>query len=304
MSETQTGQPLEIKSTSSRLRSRLQADFILLFVAAVWGSGFVAQRIASADMGNFMFNGIRFLLGAIFLLPLVKFRVKIKKKDLGWVILAGVLLFGGATLQQVGIKTTTAGNAGFITGLYVVIIPILLVVFGRQRIHWATWIAVIMAVAGIFLLSTSGKLSLAPGDDYVLVGAFVWALHVITVGVMARRMDTLQFTIGQFMVCGLLNLFLGIGIDLPAFNNNGSAWLAVLYSTVFPVALGFTLQVSGQKHAPATDAAIILSMEAVFAALFGFLFLQETMQPIQFLGCVLILAAILLAQMRVDKKSI
>lgn len=279
------------------IQQRIKTDGLLLFVSAVWGSGFVAQRIASESMGHFTFNGVRFFLGALFLLTLVRFRLRIERSDLRWVLFAGGLLFGASTFQQVGIKTTTAANAGFITGLYVVIIPIILFFFGRQRIHWSTWTAAILAVIGALFLSTGGQFEPAPGDWYELAGAFLWAAHVIVVGKMARQMDALQFSIGQFLITGVLNALCGLFFEtgtspLPA------AWLSVLYSAIFPVGLGFTLQVIGQKTAHTTDAAIIFSMEAVFAALAGYLFLNEILVPLQLLGCAFILAAMLLAQLR------
>ncbi len=277
---------------------RLKSDAILLFVSAVWGSGFIAQRIAADRMGNFTFNGARFLLATMLLLFLVRFRINFTRSDLGWTVLTGSVLFCASTLQQVGIRTTTAGNAGFITGLYVVIIPILLVIFNRQRIHWSTWSAAGMAVLGTLLLSTGGQFQPVIGDWIELAGAFLWAVHVILVGKMARRMDNLQFTIGQFAVCGLLNLFFGLLLEFPPLPGDMIGWLAVVYSTIFPIGLGFTLQVIAQRRAPAADAAIIFSMEAVFAALLGYWLLSESLLPLQIAGCALIILAILVAQLR------
>lgn len=277
---------------------RLRSDALLLFVSAAWGSGFIAQRIAAGRMGNFTFNGARFLLAALLLLLLVRFKIKIPQSDLGWTTLAGAILFAASTLQQVGIETTTAGNAGFITGLYVVIIPILLAIFGRQRLRAATWAAALLAAAGTMLLSTAGRFKPASGDWIELAGAVLWAVHVIVVGKMARRMDSLQFTIGQFAVCGLLNAVFGLLLEFPPLPGDAVEWLAVLYSALVPIGLGFTLQVFAQRHAPPADAAIIFSMEAVFAALFGYWLLTETLLPLQFLGCALIILAILIAQLR------
>jgi drug/metabolite transporter (DMT)-like permease len=291
--------PISLKPDGNQpITHRLKSDAILLFVSAVWGSGFVAQRVASESMSNFTFNGVRFLIGALLLIILVRFRIKIERKHLGWTFLAGGLLFCASTLQQVGVKTTTAANAGFITGLYVVIIPILLAVFDRQRIHWTIWVAAVIATIGTGLLSAGGQIQPSPGDWIVLAGAFLWALHVIVVGKMARAMDNLQFTIAQFVVCGLFNLFCSLAFDLGLPAPLNRAWLAVLYSAIFPVGMGFTLQVIGQRHAPTTDAAIIFSMEAVFAALFGYWLLNESLLAVQIFGCLMILGAITVAQVR------
>ena len=288
-----------LSNPSQRLSTghRLKSDALLLTVSAVWGSGFIAQRIAARTMGNFTFNGARFLLVTLFLLVLVRFRINISRKNIGWTILAGSVLFTASTLQQIGIKTTTAGNAGFITSLYVVIIPILLVIFGRQRLRWTIWTAALMAAAGTMLLSTSGRFKPATGDWIELAGAVMWAVHVIVVGKMAQRMDNLHFTIGQFAVCGLLSATFAWLIEIPPLPGERAAWLAVLYSALFPVGLGFTLQVFAQRHAPPTDAAIIFSMEAVFAALFGYWLLAEKLLPLQIAGCVIIILAILIAQL-------
>lgn len=277
---------------------RIKSDSILLFVSAVWGSGFIAQSIAAETMGNFTFNGIRFAFGAVFLALLVRFRVRSLVENLGGVILAGGLLFGASTLQQVGIKTTTAANAGFITGLYVVIIPILLFIFTHQKIHWSTWVSALLAVTGTLFLSTGGAFDPAPGDWFELGGAFLWAAHVIVVGRMARRMDNLVFSFGQFAITAVLNGTCALLFESTLPPPAQPAWLAVLYSAIFPVGLGFTLQVIGQRNAPTTDAAILFSMEAVFAALFGYWLLNETLLPLQIFGCLLILTAMLLAQLR------
>lgn len=276
---------------------RLKADLTLFFVAVVWGSGFVAQRLAASQhLGAFLFNGGRFLLGALILLPFALPRWKLKRADLPWVGLAGVLLFGGGWLQQAGMQYTSAANAGFITGLYVVLVPMLLALFWSQKVRLFSWIAAGLAVAGIWLLSAQGTLRLAPGDGLELIGSLLWALHVILVGRLSRRMDVLPFSVGQFLVGGTLNLLAGALFELPSLGALPLTWLAVLYSGCFPIAMGFTLQVAGQKHAPATDAAILLSMEAVFAALFGFVWLGEGLRTGQVAGCALMLAAMLLAQ--------
>jgi drug/metabolite transporter (DMT)-like permease len=292
----------EIKSETAEIippRSRLKSDLILFFVAVAWGSGFIPQRIITPYINVFQFNGLRFLIGALLLAIIFRpWSMRLKRDQMGWIALAGFFLFAGAGLQQWGIIYTTAGNAGFITGLYVVLVPIILSLTGRKIISAVTWAAAGLATAGVFLLSSSGTLRLTPGDGLELAGAILWAMHVIIVGHAAKRMDTLHFTIGQFLVCGLLNLVVAFFLA-PLPLSTLTHWLpAVLYSSIISIAFGFSLQVVGQKHAPDTDAALILSMESVFAALFGFLLLGEQLGPFQLLGCGLILAAIVLAQLR------
>ena len=284
-------------------KQRIQADLTLLSVSLIWGSAFVVQRLAAQEVGTFIFNGLRFLLGALVLLPLAwRSRSsspeagRIPARGLAGIFLAGFLLWGGAGLQQAGLRTTTAGNAGFITGLYVVLIPIFLAVFGRRKPRPAIWLAALLAAVGLFLLSTGGAMRLNPGDALELFGAVFWALHVILIGVMVSRMNVVRLAIGQYLVCAFLSLLVGFALEsetLPALANS---WWAIFYTGVLSVGLGYTLQVVGQRVAPPADAAIILSMEAVFAALSGWLFLDEALTSIQLLGCGIMLAGMLLAQ--------
>ncbi len=283
---------------TGRQLTRIQADLLLLVAAAVWGSGFIAQRIAAPQLNIFYFNGGRFLLGMLLLLPLVRFKPQIEKRKFKGVLLAGFLLFAAGAFQQAGLITTTAGNAGFITGLYVIFVPIFLWLIWRDKQKWNVWVAAIIAVLGMLLLSTSGELKLAPGDRYVLIGAIFWALHVIVVGRTVQGMHPLHFAIGQFLVCAILNFGTGLISDPQGFSQISSVWWTILYSGIASVAIGFTLQGIAQKYAPATDAALILSMEAVFSAVFGFLFLRERLSTDQLIGAILVLAAIFLAQVK------
>ena len=275
---------------------RLKADLTLLLVAVIWGSAFAAQRVAAQYLGPFLFNGSRFLVGALVLLPLVRFRLKISRKNWLWIGASGVILCCGSVLQQAGLQWTTAGNAGFITGLYVIFVPVLMLVIWRQRIGWIIWAAALLAVSGIFLLSAGGRFELAPGDGFELAGAVFWAAHLVVVSKAIQRIDTLPFAIGQCLVAGVLNLILGLIFDWNTLPGLLPAWWTVAYVGIFSVAVAYTLQAQGQKHAPPTDASLILSLESVFAALFGFLFLKENLRPEQLLGAGLILAAILISQ--------
>lgn len=281
---------------------RVRADLTLLLVAIIWGSAFVAQRVAAASMGVYAFNGLRFLLGGLILLPLSQGRWATPARGgpstLFGMISAGVLLFLGASLQQLGLRSTTAGNAGFITGLYVVLIPLILAISGRRLPGLKVWSASLLAAGGLFLLSTSGSLRLAPGDALELAGALMWALHMILVGWLVQRAEARVIAVTQYFVCGLLSLGLAWIAEPASLSGVIRAAWAVVYTGIFSIGLGYTLQLVGQKVAPPTDAAIILSSEAVFAALAGWLFLDERLTAIQLLGCGLMLAAMLLAQWR------
>lgn len=278
--------------------ARIKGDLLLVLVAALWGSGFIAQRVASQNIGPLTFNGIRFLLGAAILLPFLRFRLTLNRAVMPYMLLAGFFLFAGSGLQQAGIQYTTAGNAGFITGTYVVIVPFLMVFFFRQKVSWNSWLAAGLALTGALLLSTGVTLNLSYGDSLMFASALMWACHVIAVGKASRKADVLSFAVIQYLVCGGLNLVFGILLEPTTAAGLTNAWWTFIYSGIFIVALGFTLQAVGQKNAPTTDAAIILGTEAVFAALFGAIFLAERFAPIQLVGCLLIMVGIVVTQLR------
>ncbi len=254
------------------------------------------MRIAAGHGTVFFLNGIRFLLGGLLLVPITRFRGAYTRKNLVYTGLAGLALFTAAAFQQAGLATTTAGNGGFITSLYVVIVPVLLWIFWGERPSLRLGIAVSLAVLGGFLLSTAGSFKINPGDLLVFAGAVFWAAHVVVVGRGQGKIPPLPFAFGQFLVCGLLNLLAGFFFECPTLSDMRFVLPAILYTALFSIALGFTLQVISQRYLPPADTALILSLEAVFAALFGWLLLHETLLPVQVLGCVLILAAVVLVQ--------
>lgn len=285
---------------SSR-QQRTRADLILLLVAIIWGTAFVGQRVAALNMGAFQFNGIRFLIGALVLLPLAwrnRHRTaSLSRMDIRDIAIAGLLLFSGASFQQIGLRYTTASNAGFITGLYVVFIPLVVALGWKHKLRRVVWVASASAGVGLFLLSTGGSFRLAPGDALELVCAVMWCFHVIWLGLLVQRLDPLRIAIGQNILCGVLSLFTAGLIEGTTFSHSLVNWAAILYTGVFSIGVGYTLQAVGQRQAPAADAAIILSLEAVFAALFGWMILGESLTPIQLTGCGLMLAGMLLAHL-------
>lgn len=274
---------------------RLKADLTLLLVAILWGSAFAAQRVAGQLGSVFFFNAARFLVAGLILLP-IGVRHRIPRQQIPWMAVAGTILFLGGGLQQAGLVTTTAGNAGFITSLYVVIVPFVMLVGWRERPHWLAVIAVFLAALGAFLLSTGGSVQFRSGDLLELAGALFWAMHVVVLGKFASKFESISFSAGQLLVGSILN-FAAAGL-FERSNISVSAPLlqAILYTAIISLGLGYTLQIWGQKHTPPTDAAIILSLESVFAVLGAWLVLNERLAPIQILGCVIILAAVILSQ--------
>ncbi len=298
-------------------KQRLLADLVLLLVALIWGVSIVLQHIAAAEVQAYVFNGVRFLLGVIVILPFaihealgkavldgdpsgaeaVSLARLLPAKYLPGVLLAGLLLAAGSAFQQIGMKYTTASNAGFITGLYVVLLPIFLTFGGlRKAPRPLVWIAALLSACGLFLLSTNGHFRVNRGDLLVMAGSVFWALHVILIGWMVRRVRVLQMAVGQSLVCGLASLAVGLFLEPQALQPMVSNWWLLAYTGFIAVGLGFTFQAVGQRVAPPADTAIILSMELVFAAIGGCLFLAESLESLQVLGCGIILLGMMLAQ--------
>ncbi len=281
---------------------RLKADIILFLISVIWGSAFVAQRVAGQAGGVYIFNGLRYLLAALVVLPFAWRAFKgtksvMSREQYKWMAAAGFFLFLGSALQQAGMQYTTAGNAGFITSLYVVLIPILLFFFWGEKPHWMFVVAVILAMAGAFLLSTGGEFEMRFGDLLELIGALFWAFHVILLGKYARNFESMSFSAGQLAVCGLLNLGVGVVVEpMPVFD--ASLLFAIGYTAVFSLGLCYTLQIWAQRHTPPSDAALILGLESVFAVFAGWLILGETLATLQVIGCVMIFSAVLLSQFR------
>ncbi len=277
---------------------RLKADLLLLLTSLIWGSAFSAQRVAAQFVGPFLFNGARFLLaGLILLLIFRRLPWKAERRQWFWMAAAGGFLFLASTLQQAGLRWTTAANAGFITTLYVVIVPLVLLTLG-EKVNWQVWAGAALAAGGAKLLSSPGTLHLAPGDGLELLGAVMWAFHIVLISRIVHHVDAMQFAIGQYLVCGTLNLGVGLVADRQTVGGLLPVWWAIAYTGIFSVALGYTMQVIAQRFAPPSDAALLMGTEAVFAALFGYLTLGEGLTAVQVLGCGLILVAVVLVQWR------
>lgn len=283
---------------------RLKADLTLLVVSIIWGSAFVAQRVAGQMGSVYLFNGARYLLAALVVLPLA---LRVKRKDkpswtmsrdqYKWMIVAGFLLFLGSAFQQAGMVYTTAGNAGFITSLYVVLVPIALFFVWGEKPHWMSIAAVGLAGVGAFLLSTGGRFEVKAGDALELLGALFWTFHVIVLGKFASKFEAMSFSVGQLFVCATLNLGVGIFAE-PMMSFNWPLMFAIAYTALFSLGLCYTLQVWAQRHTPPADAALILSLESVFAVISGWLILNERLVLIQIFGCVLIFIAVVLSQFK------
>ncbi|MBF0230985.1 MAG: DMT family transporter [Desulfamplus sp.] len=295
-----------------KLLRTLKSDFILLFVAIIWGLAFVAQRMGMDHVGPYTFNGIRFALGAFSLLPLIiitKRGVNKKalkqdradnydniKSNLKGGMFAGIALFAGASLQQVGLVYTTAGKAGFITGLYVVIVPLMGLLW-KDKTSAGTWIGAILATIGLYFLSVTESMTISYGDLLELAGAFCFAIHVHLVGKLGTRMDTLTLSFIQSMICSALSILAALVVETITFEGIKMAALPILYGGVFSVGIAYSLQIYGQKTSHPAHASILLSLESVIAAIGGWIILGEILSGRSLLGCVIMMTGMLMSQL-------
>ena len=284
----------------------IRADLIMLLAAAIWGFAFVAQREGMETMGPFLFNAARFFIGSAVLFPLVWYLSKKNKtpthketstkKLLIAGTIAGLFLFLASSFQQVGIQYTTAGKAGFITGLYIFFVPLIGIFFG-QRTGSGTWLGAFIAVIGLYLLSINDDFSIARGDLLQLICAVFFAAHILVVGYVAKRMDPLKLSLIQYVVSGVLSFFIAIAIELITWQMIVDTAIPLLYAGVMSIGVGYTLQVVAQQHAKSSHAAIILGLEGAFAVLGGWLILDENLSTRGLIGCGLMLSGMFLSQL-------
>ena len=293
-------------------KQELKSSLLLLLAAAIWGFAFVAQRVGAKYLGSFTFNGLRFALGSISLIPLIIYFSKNpnedSKEDKHWNsampagIVAGCVLFCAASLQQVGIIYTSAGKAGFITGLYIVLVPIFGIAL-KQRTNLNTWLGAVLAVIGLYLLSVNENFSIAKGDLLEIAGAVFWAIHILVIDHFTRKVDALKLSFVQFATCSILSLAAALIFEKITLTGISQALIPILYGGICSVGIAYTLQVVGQKHAKPSHAAIVLSMESVFASIGGLIILHENLGMRGYLGCALMLSGMLISQIKSNKSN-
>lgn len=283
---------------------KIKSTILLFLTAIIWGFAFVAQRVGAEYVGAFTFNGIRFILGTLSLVPVIlifekeKFDKEKFKKTLVSGFFAGVVLFIASTLQQFGVEITgSAGKAGFLTGLYIVLVPLIRFIMGKKT-SVLTFFGAIFAVVGLFFLCMTGdEISFGIGDIVLIIGAFFWAGHILVVDKFVNNVSPLKFSMIQFFVCGFLSIIFALfteDIELSAIQ---SAGIPILYGGFMSVGVAYTCQILGQKDADPTFASIVFSTESVFSAIGGAIILHEIMSGRGYLGCVLIFIGIILSQL-------
>jgi drug/metabolite transporter (DMT)-like permease len=291
-------------------RNSPKGIIFLVTAAVVWGFAFVAQNIGADSVPAFFFNGARFILGAFSLIPVIlifekgaKDKTQLKTTLYSGLV-AGVLLCTASYMQQVGIELTdTSGKAGFITGLYMIIVPII-GLFLRRKTGILTWVGAVFGVAGLFLVCMSGgTLTFTKGDAFLVGCAVVYAFHIMWIDHFGDRVYSLRFSMTQFAAAACLN-FVGSAIfETVTFAGFQAAFLPILYCGVMSTGVAYTCQVLGQKYSEPTSASIILSTESVFSAIGGALILHERMSAAAYFGCALIFCGIILSQVKIGKKA-
>lgn len=304
------------------MSAKYSKNFILLFITAViWGVAFVAQSAGMDYVGPYTFNAVRCLLGGIVLIPCVFFLTRSAKKEqkkdgtaskmpvmdrpkdllIGGLI-CGFMMFVSTTLQQVGIAYTTVAKAGFITALYIIIVPIL-GIFLKRKAGLKIWISVVIALVGLYLLCMKGSLSLSKGDFLILICSICFAIHIMVVEHFTEKVSGTKLSCIQFLFAGALSSVLMFLFEEPHWADIGAAWLPICYAGILSCGVAYTFQIIGQRGTDPTIASLILSLESVVSVLAGWILLGETLSPREILGCVLMFGAIILAQINPKKQG-
>ncbi len=291
----------------------LRQSLLLLLTATIWGVAFVAQSVGMDYVGPFTFNAVRSIIGGVVLLPCIVLLGKINGKDspetvkrtdckdrktlLIGGIACGVLLCVASNLQQFGIMYTSVGKAGFITAMYIVIVPVL-GIFLRKKVGGKIWCGVGIAVVGLYLLCmTESGFSIQKGDFLLMLCALVFSVHILVIDYFSPKVDGVKLSCIQFFTCGILS---GVGMFLtetPQISSIFAAWMPILYAGVMSCGVAYTLQIIGQKGMNPTVASLMLSLESVVSVIAGFLILHQTLSSRELIGCVLMFAAIILVQL-------
>jgi len=293
----------------------IKGSIFLLLAAIIWGTSFVSQKLGMNYVEPFTFGASRFLLGAVVLLPIIFIFDTVNKKKRNNIndnkkneeieysrrdlitggILCGCALFFGASLQQWGIVYTTVGKAGFITALYIVLVPII-GIFMKKKVDLYTWAGVILAVIGLYLLTIKEGFSMEIGDAIVLSGTLFWALHIIIVDSYTAKTESLKLSCIQFITAGTLSLIAALIFESPTISAIIDCAGPILYTAIMVVGVAYTCQIIGQRYTNPTVASLIMSLEAVFSAICGAMFLKESMTSKELLGCILVFVAVILTQ--------
>ena len=282
-----------------------KSPLLLLLTATIWGVAFVAQSVGMDYVEPFTFNGVRNLLGALVLLPVIygmsgKKAAAVEKKDTRtlWLggMLCGLCLCVASSLQQIGIQYTTAGKAGFLTAMYIIMVPVF-GLFLKKKCSPFVGISIVLATVGLYLLSIKEGFNIGKGDIYVILCAVVFSIHILVIDYFAPKCNGVKLSCIQFLVCGVLCSVIALVVEEPTISGILAAWLPIAYAGVMSCGVAYTLQIIGQKGMNPTVASLILSLESVISVLAGWLLLHQTLSAREIIGCAIMFAAIILAQL-------
>ena len=285
-----------------------RSNLLLILASIIWGCAFVAQNVGMNYIGPWTFSTIRFLIAGFSLLAIIpildKKRTHVirpktkeeKRKLLLGSVLCGLALSIGSIVQQIAMLTVPVAKAGFLTTLYVLFVPIITLLFGK-KIPLKVWIGIAMALFGLYLLSMAGNLALGIGEIFLILAAFLFAIHIIIIGHFSTRVDPVRLSCGQLLIGGFATVIPMIVIERPTISSILAAYIPLLYTGIFSSCVAYTLQIFAQKEANPTIAGMLLSLESVFAALAGYLILNQVLNTRELIGCVLIFIAIVIAQL-------
>ena len=287
-------------------KAALRSSLLLFMAASIWGVAFVAQSVGMDYMGPFTFNGARFLMGSMVLLPLVVYRRKQKtteevcfgsrKDTLTGGVCCGLALCSAALLQQFGILYTTVGKAGFITTLYIIIVPIM-GIFLKKKVPGKIWLAALVAAVGMYLLCMSESLRLGKGDTYVFICAILFSVHILVIDHFTAKADGVELSCVQFFTAGVIGSVLAVIFEKPQISYFIEGIIPLAYAGIMSSGVAYTLQVIGQKDLDPTVASLILSLESVVSMLAGWVILGQALNGKELLGCIFVFAAVILAQL-------
>lgn len=295
--------------------NKTKNTFLLLLTAFIWGVAFVAQSVGMDYVGPLTFNASRFIIGAVFLIPCIAFLDMLKKKEsvdsepqnkktfLIGGLCCGIAIAVASTLQQYGISMTTVGKAGFITALYIVVVPIL-GIFLKKKPRLIIWVSVVLALAGLYFLCMTDSLSFSKGDTMVLLCALAFSIHILIIDYFSPKVDGVRMSCIQFFVAGILCGVPALIFEQPQLSSLIAAWAPVLYAGILSCGVAYTLQIVAQKNYDPTIASLILSLESVFSVLAGWIILHQALAPKEIFGCILVFIAIILVQLPERKKSV
>ena len=274
------------------------ASFLLLLTSMIWGLSFVAQSVSSETLGPFTFNTLRYLIGAVAILPFAIFSMKKEKdwkKTIKGSFICGALLAAASVMQQTGIAESGAGKGGFITSLYIVIVPCLSVVL-QKKIQKKTWMAALLAVVGMFLLCIKNGTGIAKGDIYLIICAFLFSIYMIAVDTVRKDIDGMLLSFLQFIIADILTLP-GMIAEKSELGTILSSWLPLIYTGVLGSGIAYTFQIVAQKYVKPQKAAFLLSLESVWATIGGAVLISERMTEREIAGCILVFIAVMLSQL-------